>query len=119
MLALVRLDGSNLDQAYGQAASIKSICQAYDRNEIAADQQYKGRVYILTGELYDVRKTDEGDVTVIRLKVPQGSKIDYVECFLDNPAGVQKLQANQTVNLRGTIDGLHQHYLTINHCVLR
>lgn len=98
-----------------RSIQLATVVQAYGVNEIAADQQYKGATYAISGTVEKVSK-GEGDVPMVTLRTPERSKVYSVRCYFADPTGLDTLRSGGTVYLRGVIDGLRDNSLIIKQC---
>lgn len=82
----------------------QQLYNAYDANEVAADQKYKGKILLVSGEIEDIAK-DITDTIYITLK--GGEYIGSVQCFFsksyENKAA--SLSKRQHVTIKGKCDG--------------
>lgn len=83
----------------------EDLFAAYDENEVAADNQYKGKLLKVTGVINDIGK-DILDDTYITLDT--GEFIFSVQCYFkgDDADALAALTKGQTVTLVGKCDGM-------------
>lgn len=87
------------------AVSASSLKNAYERNEISADSQFKGKVIAVRGRVGSIGKNLIG-MPYVSLDDDQLG-IASVQCFFeksDEPR-LAKLQPGQVLYIKGTIDG--------------
>jgi tRNA_anti-like len=87
------------------------LATRYDSNEIAADQSFKGKEFIVTGVVDNVGK-DITDEMYVALAGPEGS-IRGVQCFFseDHAKQLASLSKGQHVRLKGEVSGLMMNVL--------
>lgn len=83
------------------------LMKAYDKNEVAADQKYKGKTIRLTGQVDDVGK-DIMDNIYITFIMPSEWEIRNVQCFFDDKhaSELADLEKGDEVVVQGRVDGL-------------
>lgn len=94
----------------------EDLFAAYDTNEVAADNKYKGKELKITGTIKDIGK-DILDDTYITLDT--GNLIYSVQCYFKNSQldAVAELAKNQTVTLVGKCDGQSMNVI-LKNCVI-
>ena len=80
------------------------LYKAYDDNEIAADNKYKGKKLAVTGKISDISEVF-GNIAV-DLKSDDGIGWTTIRCTMKNRDEVSKLRKGQKVTIIGTCDGL-------------
>lgn len=87
-----------------QITAIK-LCQEYDANEVAADENYKGRVIEVTGSINDIKK-DVLDKMYVSLE--GCSFLEDVQCYFseNQTSALTKLKKEQKITVRGKCEGL-------------
>ena len=92
------------------------LYQAYEHNEVAADERFKGRMIIVMGMVHTIGKGwalgGRMDTPYVTLRTGTGALdkmlgADYVKCwFADgNIAQLSQLQPGQTVKIQGEVYG--------------
>jgi hypothetical protein len=80
------------------------LASNYDDNEVAADQQYEGRVLLVTGKVESITKVF-GSMSVTL----QGKEMSFVgvQCFVaaSEEDAVARLKKGAQVTVQGTCDG--------------
>lgn len=85
------------------------LWQAYQENEVAADQRFKDKVVIVTGVVENIGK-DIMDTPYVTLRTQDFGSAGYwaqVQCmFADtNIDTLGRLQSGQRVKIKGSVDG--------------
>lgn len=83
----------------------------YSKNEIAADNNFKGKSFYVTGYIDHIGK-DLMDNSYVTLK--SDDPIRNVQCFVDDQDILAKLQNDQKVTVYGECDGLMMNVLMKN-----
>ena len=100
--------------AYGKSTTVDILRAAYAKNEVAADQKFKGQQYAVSGVIEKIK----ADGTVI-LKTPSNDmKVYDVSCRFTDAASLAKLKSGQALRLLGTIQGMNYKTLVISDCSL-
>ena len=103
---------------YRDAAAITptALWKAFDDNEVAAEDAYKGKLVILRGTISAIT-TDMAGYPVISFDVDQTGlvKVNCVFAKEDRPV-IGKLQKGQTVLIPGTCDGMILGQVFIKKC---
>ncbi len=93
------------------AVSASSVMAAYQRNEISADNQFKGKVIVVTGRIGSIAKDilDNPYVTLDEDQIGIGS----VQCFFDDSDQPQmaQLSPGQRVYIKGRVD---EKFITVH-----
>ena len=84
----------------------KELSSEYDKNEVAADNKYKGKTVRVTGKVEDIGKDfmDEVYITMEGKDLFQG-----VQVYFDDSSGDEKaatLEKGQEVTIEGECDGM-------------
>jgi len=76
----------------------------YDGNEIAADENYKGKILIVNGMVKDIGNDITGSMYVT---LDSGNPIMSVQCFFSDKhrKELASMQAGMRVRIRGKCDG--------------
>jgi len=99
---------------YGKSTTVDILRAAYAKNEVAADQKFKGQQYAVSGVIEDIKA--DGTVT---LKTPiRDLKVMGVECQFADASVLAKLKSGRALRLLGTIDGMKGNFLVISNCSL-
>lgn len=87
--------------------SAAEIIRAYESNEVAADQKYKGRTVEVTGVVGDISKDFMGE-PFMTLGTGKQFEIPSCQCYFvkEDHSKLGTLRKGQTVTIRGTVDGL-------------
>jgi len=82
----------------------EELINAYESNEVSADDQYKGKTLIVSGKVGKIGK-DFFDAIYITLE----SDAEYrnVQCFIKDKQVAAKLVQGQYVSVQGKCDGLN------------
>ena len=100
--------------AYGKSTTVDILRAAYAKNEVAADQKFKGQQYAVSGVIEEIKA--DGTVT---LKTPlRDLKVYGVYCQFTDPATLAKLKSGRALRLLGTIKGMDGRWLVISDCSL-
>lgn len=103
---------------YANAIAITAdeLFSAYDTNEVAADNQYKGKDLKISGTIKDIGK-DILDNVYITLDC--GEMIFSIQCYFDDSevAVVGTLKKDQDITVIGTCDGQTGN-VVIKHCTI-
>lgn len=94
---------SNTQAAKPISISAKELTRAYDENELAADQKYKGKLLSVSGTVSSIAET-LGNVTV---QLEGHEFMQSVMCSFEEEqkANVARLKKGQPIKLLGTGDG--------------
>lgn len=105
-----------LEQDPSLRISANELYGEYDRNEVAADTKYEGKVIAVTGVIQDIGKDVLDDVYIV---IGGAGFLDGVQCtFMDSQASVVgDLSKGQSVTVKGVVDGKLGNVL-INKCSL-
>jgi hypothetical protein len=103
------------DTSQAIKVTAKDLYDAYDKNEISADNDYKGKMAIVTGEISNI--TSSGDKICIDLL---GNSITQFSCYFNSSQAkkIGGLQKGKTITFRGTIRGKSWN-ICIDDCILQ
>lgn len=90
------------------------LVRAYEENEVASDQDFKGEKFYVEGYIEDIGK-DILDNIYVTLK--SNELFRSVQCYLDDGGKVAKLHKGQKITVFGRCDGLMMNVL-MNNCEL-
>lgn len=109
-------DLSVLNQEPSLRISANELYGEYDRNEVAADSKYEGRVIAVTGAIQDIGKDVLDDVYIV---IGGAGFLDGVQCtFIESQASkVGSLSKGQSVTVKGVVGGKLGNVL-VNQCSL-
>jgi putative nucleic acid binding protein len=111
--------GSSLDRrAYNQSTTAEFLCLQYAQNEIAADKQYRGRVFTISGTIKNISM--KGETADVELFVPltQIGKTWFMDCNFNDTRGLEKYQAGNPISFTGTVAGVDGRTLEVKDCEL-
>ena len=94
-----------------------SLVSAYEGNELAGDQQYKNKRFVINGYVGAIGKGAFNNDYVV---LTGGNPLRNVQCFLKNSDEVKKavsLIQGMPVRISGTIDGLMMNVI-VKECVI-
>ncbi|WP_276131625.1 OB-fold protein [Polluticoccus soli] len=91
------------------------IVNAYIKNEVAADNQYKGKKMIVAGTIADIGKDimDDAYITIHATS----DELRAVQCTFADPQQVASLSKGQQIAVKGVCKGLMMNVL-VDDCVL-
>ena len=91
------------------------LWNAYDENEISADQQYEDQDLIVTGVINDIGK-DIFDTAFVQLDT--GNMFQYVKCMFDssNEDALATLSQGQSIRIKGTCNGMQITDVQMIYC---
>lgn len=100
-----------------RAITAEALYSAYEANEVAADQQYKGKVISITGKVKTVGK-DLLKNSYVSLET--SNMILSVQCFFSekDTAALAKLSKGDTVTITGTVKGSTMN-IVVEDCKLK
>lgn len=106
---------ANYTQEEAIKVTAKDLYNDYNINQVNADNNYKGKVVILTGEVSNITST--GDEICIGLL---GNSITQFSCYFDNNQSnsIGELRKGQTITIEGRLRGKSWN-ICIDDCVLR
>jgi len=120
------LTGSALDRpAYNQSTTAEFMLSRYAANQIAADKEYKGRIFTISGTIRRI-SSSHGDVAV-ELVAPSHSartggalklkgKVHLMRCVFNDSRRLEQFQSGNPISLTGTVEGISGHTLIIKDC---
>jgi len=96
--------------------STTALVSAYDSNEVAADERYKGKLLIVTGTVENVAKDILGNLYVV---LRGGHIIRSVQCYFgdEHTEELANLSKGSRVRIKGRCDGLLMNVL-LKDCAL-
>jgi hypothetical protein len=105
-----KISGSDITDAdraqYGGAITISAnvLYHAYDANEVAADEKYKGKSVKITGKVQSIGKDILGSPYVV---IGGSGMLDGVQCVFatSETSPLASLSKGQTVTISGTVSG--------------
>lgn len=91
---------------------VEELCTSYEKNEVAADKKYKGKLIKITGKVDDIKK-DILDDLYVTLKRQKDFELCQPQCFFDDEHEDQlaNLNKGQTVTIIGRADGLFMNVI--------
>ena len=91
------------------------IHQAYKQNEIAADEQYKGKVFNISGIVEGIQK-DLTDSIFVTIKT--GDEFGSLHANFDDAhkATIAKLKPGQPLKIQGSVDGFLMQSVMVKDC---
>lgn len=98
--------------------SAVDLVQEYDDNEVKADTKYKGKLVEVSGTVKDIGVVFGS--TYVTLSSGEEFSISDVQCFFESESEIEKvseLQKEESVTLRGTVDGKSMN-VGVNDCVI-
>lgn len=96
------------EERKSQTILAKDLYNAYQANEVRADNNFKGKVFYVEGIIGDIGK-DIMDEIYVTLNT--GDIIGSVQCYVDNAEVAAKLQKGQRITVFGECDGLMMNVL--------
>jgi RecG-like helicase len=95
--------------------SARALHAAYEANEVAADNQYKGKILAVTGTVEDIAK-DFLDKPYVTLNV--GTFFQSVHCYFSGKENniLAQLKKNQRVTIIGKCDGFVMLSVMMKNC---
>ena len=96
---------------------MEQLLKAYEENELAADQSYKGKVAAITGKVESVNEMLGRRFVVLK---PDYLSISGVRCYFgrEHVEQLLKLKAEQVITLQGKIDGYGLASVTVENCTV-
>lgn len=124
LVALVGLAGPRAESSETGAPAVtalptaigvtaRQILLAYEANEIAADQVYKGQLVAVTGQVGNVGKDIRNRPYITLVGTGSTAEWRQVQCFLTDDAvsRAMALSKGDYVTVQGTVDGLMMNVL--------
>lgn len=96
--------------------SAQQLFDAYDENEVAADQKYKGKKILLTGIVESINKDIMGDCYII---LKTNSFINNVHCSIKNANAAASVKKGQEYSFLGECSGLMMGSVILSDCSIR
>ncbi len=98
--------------------SVDALARAYNANEIAADEKYKGKAVIITGKIQSIGKDILGSPFVV---VGGSGMLDGVQCMFAKSAtsSLASLSKGRTVTISGTVSGKMLTWVMMSDCQLQ
>lgn len=96
------------EERKSQTILAKDLYNAYQANEVRADNNFKGKVFYVEGIIGDIGK-DIMDEIYVTLNT--GDIIGSVQCYVDNAEVAAKLLKGQRITVFGECDGLMMNVL--------
>ncbi|WP_198170319.1 OB-fold protein [Mucilaginibacter arboris] len=94
--------------------SAHDLTATYEANEVAADENFKGKTFYVTGTITDIKK-DVLDNIYVTLK--GNEMFRQVQCFFEDKETAAQMHKGMKVTFKGTCDGLMINVL-MKDCVL-
>lgn len=98
------------------AISAADLYRAYENNEVAADNAYKGKLVAVTGKIESIGK-DILDTSYVSLGIGKLS-IGSVQCVFSREGGLGNLSKGQTVTITGRCEGKMMNVI-LKDCVIK
>lgn len=97
--------------------SADALARAYNANEIAADEKYKGKAVIISGKIQNIGKDILGSPFVV---VGGSGMLDGVQCMFAKSAtsSLASLSKGRTVTISGTVSGKMLTWVMMSDCQL-
>jgi hypothetical protein len=99
------------------SVSAAELVSAYEANEVAADNSYKGKMLAVSGKIETIGK-DLVDTSYVTLASGKRYGITSVQCMFNREGGLGNLSKGQTVTLMGRCDGKLMNVL-LKECVIK
>lgn len=94
---------NEIEERKGQTVSAIDLVQAFQDNEVRADENYKGKIFYVEGIVGNIKK-DLMDNIYVTLK---GSEMfREVQCYFNDKATASRLEKDMKVTFKGECDGL-------------
>ncbi|WP_298539482.1 hypothetical protein [uncultured Aquimarina sp.] len=92
-----------------QTISSRNLIAIYEKNEVSADNDFKNKTFYVEGRIDDIGKDFLDNIYI----TPKGASNNFrnVQCFIDDPTVVSKLQKGQFVTVYGKCNGLMMNVL--------
>ena len=105
--AVLKSDTNNniphLDTATIIDVTAIELTAAYVANEVKADEDYKGKQILVTGEITDIKKGVADDIYVV---LKGSEKYRSVQCYYADAKDAQTLKKGMEISFKGKCDGL-------------
>jgi hypothetical protein len=107
-----------IDSRSASSISADALARAYNANEIAADEKYKGKAVIITGKIQNIGKDILGSPFVV---VGGSGMLDGVQCMFAKSAmsSLASLSKGRTVTISGTVSGKMLSWVMMSDCQLQ
>ena len=116
-------EGSEIEETEIEYIEISAndIYAAFQENEIAANEKYKGKAVKITGVVSDINAKDVLTSANILLDVDDTFFVGSVQCNFnsDYSKALANVQKGQSVTIIGTCNGLSTFNVMINACQLQ
>lgn len=101
--------------SYDAEISAEKLFSAYDANEVAADNNYKGKQLLITGTVNEISK-DFTDAIIVQLD--GGGYIQEVWCYFDDAKAAANLSKGDRISVIGKCDGFVMKNVIVKDCKL-
>ena len=101
--------------------SASDLYAAFEENEIAADEKFKGKLIKITGIVNDINSKDTFSSANILLDVDDSTIFGCVQCNFNstNEKALVSVEKGQSVTITGTCGGLSLYNIIVNACELQ
>lgn len=92
------------------------LYNAYEENEVAADNQYKGKLVRITGTIDNIGKDILDEVYIT---IEAGNTFDSIQCYFENEEQIEKvatLKSGEEITLVGECTGLTITTVMMHSC---
>ncbi len=123
------LTGTALDRpAYGQSTTAEYMLSRYATNQMAADKEYKGRIFTINGTIKSISSSEKE--VAVELVAPSTffssrdsyynlkGAVWYMRCIFSDSSGLEQFQSGNPISLTGTVAGVSGRTLIIEDCRL-
>jgi hypothetical protein len=86
------------------------LVEAYEKNEVQADETYEGQWVEVTGTVGDIKK-DITDSVYVTIGKGEQFEVRQVQCFVDEGVDVTDLSKGDRITMTGRVDGLMMNVL--------
>lgn len=97
------------------AVTSHQLYRAYHANEVAADNEYKGKVLHVTGTIRGIKKDAGGDVYIL---LQTDNRFLSVNCELLEPGISAQLQKGNDITIQGTGRGMSVGSPILKDCII-
>lgn len=101
--------------SYDAEISAEKLFAAYDANEVAADNNYKGKQLLITGTVNEISK-DFTDAIIVQLD--GGGYIQEVWCYFDDAKAAANLSKGDRISVIGKCNGFLMKNVIVKDCSL-
>jgi tRNA_anti-like len=93
-----------LTQTASYTVIANKLYSEYDRNEVAADEKYKGKIIIVSGAIHDIGKDVMNNAYIV---IGGKGFLDGVQCTFTKgeQSSVARLSKGQQVTVKGEVGG--------------